>query len=89
METTIIIFNSLSNATELSNQANKIRLSNKNKWYQISFENETTGEKVGLKCFNTWVQICTKPLFHNCMDNTPTEFKKNISEGVKKLIESY
>ena len=86
MENTTLIFNSASSDDELTKQVNKIRLSNKNKWYQITFENETTGEKTRLKCFSTWVQLTEKPIFDTGMDYTPTQFKENIKQGIFKLI---
>jgi len=89
MKNTILIFNSNSRPEELAKQANKIRLNNKNSWYQIQFKNETTGEKTGLKIFNTWVQLTTKPIFNTAMDQTPGEFKANIKNGLINLISNY
>ena len=43
MENTFLVFNSRSIPSELAKQANKVRLANKNKWYQITFENEVSG----------------------------------------------
>lgn len=63
------------------NEINKFRLSNKNKWYQINVNN---GE-VCLKCYNTWIQISTKPLFSNIADITPTQFKKELFNGLSRL----
>jgi hypothetical protein len=63
MNTTIIVYNNTSNSVEIAKQANKVRLNNKNKWYQIAFENETTGDKTTLKIYNTWIQLSSKPIF--------------------------
>ena len=89
MENTILIFNSLSDPAAIAKQANKIRLNNKNLWYQIQFENETTKEKTRLKIFNTWIQLTTKPIFNTAMDQTPGEFKANIKNGLINLISNY
>ena len=86
MNNTNLIFRNDSNIIELTKQVNKIRLANKNNWYQVTFENETTREKTRIKCFNTWVQLSEKPIFSNCMDATITQFKNNISKGLEKLI---
>jgi hypothetical protein len=86
MENTIIVINKNSNSTEIAKQVNKVRLSNKNNWYQITFENETTGEKTRLKIYNTWIQLTEKPVFSTGMDATPTQFKNNIQNGISKLI---
>ena len=89
MKNTTLIYNSASSAQELAKQANKVRLANRNSWYQITFENETTGEKIRLKCYKTWIQIAENPYFETTMDNTPTQFKEHVSKGVQVLINNY
>ena len=85
MENTNLVYNEKSNVLDLVKKANKVRLDNKNKWYQLTFENETSGDKTFLKCFGTWVQLSAKPIFSTSMDNTPTQFKSNIEKGLKTL----
>ena len=86
MTTETIVINSKSNPTEVAKQVNKVRLANKNKWYQVAFLNEETNDKTIIKVYNTWVQLATKPLFDTSMDKKPTEFKEDIADSVSKLI---
>jgi len=79
----------MSSPQDLTKQANKVRLSNKNSWYQITFENETSGECTRLKCFGTWVQMAEFNAFNTTMDQTAGQFKENITNGLKALIEKY
>jgi len=60
---------------------NSFRLENKNNWYQINIIN--LGIK--LKCFNTWIQISTKPIFSNAMDMSIKDFKNNLELGINKI----
>lgn len=89
MQNTNLVFNSLTSTEELTKQVNKVRLANKNKWYQISFENETTGKLTRLKIYNTWIQITENVHFETGMDYTITEFKENVKKGVTNLIKQY
>ena len=89
METLILVYKSNSDAKLLAISVNKFRLSNKNKWYQICFENENSGDRKYLKCFNTWVQITEIPKIDTVMDLKPTEFIKNIENGIEWLISKY
>ena len=89
METLILVYKSNSDSSLLAVSVNKFRLQNKNKWYQILFENETSGERKYLKCFNTWVQITQVPAISTVMDAKPTEFVSNIQAGIDWLISKY
>jgi hypothetical protein len=89
MENTTLTFNSASSAQDLAKQANEVRLANKQRWYQITFENETSGNKTRLKCFNTWIQKAENPYFETSSDNTPTQFKINIEAGAINLLTNY
>ena len=89
MKTLILVYKSNSDAKILATSVNKFRLQNKNKWYQIAFENETSGERKYLKCFNTWVQITEVPVIDTVMDLKPTEFIQNIEKGIEWLILRY
>ncbi len=89
METLILVYKSQSNSSDLAKLANTFRLQNKNKWYQICFENETSGQRKYLKCFNTWVQISHVPAISTVMDAKPTEFVENIKSGLDWLISRY
>lgn len=80
METILI---TVENTEQAVKAANKARLANKNQWYQLKFIKGH--EEVGLKCYGTWIQLCTKPLFSTAMDQTPTQFKDNIRKGIEKL----
>lgn len=89
MERTVLVFNSTSDPVAIAKQANKIRLANKGQWYQLVFENETTGERTNLKCFDTWVQKSNSKVFGTVMGVNPTGFKKNIEQGIEELIKKY
>lgn len=86
MQNTNLVIHTQSNPKEIAKQVNKVRLANKNNWYQITFEHDTTGEKTRLKCYNTWIQLSEKPVFPTVMDVKPTQFKMNIEQGVKELL---
>jgi len=89
MKTLILVYKSTSNATSLAKEVNKWRLQHKDKWYQVCFENETSGKKQYLKCYNTWVQISEVGQISTTMDLKPGEFLKNIKEGIEFLISKY
>lgn len=89
MNNTTLIYNSQTDVNELVKQVNKVRLANKNNWYQVSFENETSGQLTRIKCYNTWIQLSEKPLFSNAMDMKIKEFKENLNRGLTKLINNY
>jgi hypothetical protein len=89
METLIVVYKSMSNSSDLAKLVNTFRLQNKNKWYQICFENETSGQRKYLKCYNTWVQISEVPEIETVMDLKPGEFVSNIQKGIDSLITKY
>ena len=88
METLIVVYKSMSNSSDLAKLVNTFRLQNKNKWYQIAFENES-GQRKYLKCYNTWVQISEVPEIETVMDLKPGEFVANIQKGIDSLIAKY
>jgi hypothetical protein len=86
MENTNIVLTNERNIDQLVKEVNKVRLSNKNKWYQITFKNNDSGETTRIKAYNTWIQLSEKPVFSNAMELTATEFKSNVKSGLLKLL---
>ena len=70
------------NIKETVQKINKFRLENKNSWYQVHI----VDKDIKLKCFDTWIQLSTKPLFSTCGDMTPTEFKNNLTKGLNNNL---
>jgi len=63
---------------EALNLINKIRLTNKNKWYFINLNYKNKTYKI--KAFDTWLQIFTdnKSNYSNCMDENIKQYKEHI-----------
>jgi len=67
---------------------NKHRLSNKNKWYQVSVS--CNGYNYEMKCFDTWIQTCyvykdNKMLYNesSSMDLSVSKFKEYLKGVIK------
>lgn len=84
METLKINYNK-NNVNDAIKSANKHRLNNKNAWYQLHFINEENKQDAKLKCFNTWIQLASKPVFSNVIDSSIKEFKENLKNGLNRL----
>ena len=73
--TNYIISNEKNEALKL---INKIRLTNKNKWYfiELNYKNKT----YQIKAFNTWLQIFRngKVDYSNCTDQSIKQYKEHI-----------
>ncbi len=79
METNYITTNKKEEAIKL---INKVRLSNKNNWYQINLNYKD--EVYNIKAYDTWVQIFTDNTYYsNCMDESVTKFKEHLSKVLK------
>lgn len=74
---------------ELPNVINKIRLQNKNNWYQLNITTATNLYKI--KAYNTWLQliyVCNKDTLQlkykdsSPMDLKPTQFKEFIKSRI-------
>lgn len=74
---------------ELANVINKIRLENKNCWYQLHITTSTNLYKI--KGFNTWLQLIyvynKDTLQLKCKDNSPMDLKPTqFKEFIKSRI---
>jgi hypothetical protein len=63
---------------EAVKEINKLRLSNKNRWF--CFNGRVNNKEVKAKVFNTWLQIflIDDKNGSNPMDQTPGQFKQHI-----------
>ena len=80
MNTNYITTNKKEDAIKL---INKVRLSNKNNWYQINLNYKD--EVYNIKAYDTWLQIFTNNTsnYSNCMDESVTKFKEHLSKVLK------
>lgn len=69
---------------DILKRINEARLSNKNKWYFLTFNYD--GLTIQVKGYNTWLQIfrINGRDYSNCMDQSPTQFKSHILNSIER-----
>lgn len=86
MEQLTIPFTKKSIPADLILQLNRFRKKQNYQWYQINFENQSTGQVISLKIYNRWIQISTENYFPNEMDMSHAAFIAGLQKSIEKML---